>query len=607
MTSIREKMQVVLWTLLALFLLSMTLGGLVGGANIIDQIFGKVNPQTTIARINGQDISPDRFNNIVNQQLQSSRANGQAINDFQLQRARNTAWDNLLQDILVTQEVERIGISASSDEVLFHLENNPPPFLTQNPNFQTDGVFDKEKYLQALANPQGNEWAPIESFMQETYIPNYKLQKMIDESIIITQEDILNEYIKRNIKYTVTGAHVTEAKVSKDESKASIDELRAEYEGNKSNYSHDGLRSISYVSWKKSPSKTDSVLARNLAKEIYDRAKSGEDFKLLANEFSMDPSNQNSRGGDLGWFKKGRMVKAFDDAAFSAKKDQIIGPIKSDFGYHVIYVRDNRVSSDGNKEVLASHILIQTEMSPSTLSNIKKKATLFSYDAQDFGFDKAIQDHKMEIQSFNRFDDNGYSVTGLGGLRSAIRFAFDGKINDVSDIFENEEYFAVCKIDSITPPGYKFFQEVRSQINRKLDKDKVQQATLEEANNLLIKLSSSDMTLKELIENEKNIDGFKDETKTLLQGFTSIGRSHFINGALLSSKPNEVLGPLETNRGHAIIYVHEIEKFDSTKFETQKSQIRDLIFSRKQGQLFQAWIESLKDDADIVDNRKYYF
>ena len=429
MTSIREKMQIVLWTLLALFLLSMTLGGLVGGANIIDQIFGKVNPQTTIARINGQDISPDRFNNIVNQQLQNSRANGQAINDFQLQRARNTAWDNLLQDILVTQEVERIGISASSDEVLFHLENNPPPFLTQNPNFQTDGVFDKEKYLQALANPQGNEWAPIESFMQQTYIPNYKLQKMIDESIIITKEDILNEYIKRNIKYTVTGAHVTEAKVSKDESKASIDELRAEYEGNKSNYSHDGLRSISYVSWEKSPSKTDSVLAKNLAKKVYDRAKSGEDFKLLANEFSMDPSNQNSRGGDLGWFKKGRMVKAFDDAAFSAKKNQIIGPIKSDFGYHVIFVRDNRVSSDGNKEVLASHILIQTEMSPSTLSSIKKKATLFSYDAQDFGFDKAIQDHKMEVQSFNRFDDNGYSVTGLGGLRSAIRFAFDGKTN----------------------------------------------------------------------------------------------------------------------------------------------------------------------------------
>ena len=65
MTSMREKMHIVLWILLALFLLSMTVGGLVGGANIIDQLFGNVNPQTTIARINGEDISPDQFNNIV--------------------------------------------------------------------------------------------------------------------------------------------------------------------------------------------------------------------------------------------------------------------------------------------------------------------------------------------------------------------------------------------------------------------------------------------------------------------------------------------------------------------------------------------------------------
>ena len=90
MTSMRERMHVVLWALLALFLLSMTIGGLVGGANIIDQLFGNVNPQTTIARINGENISPDNFNNRVSQQLQNSRSAGQNINDFQLMRARRT-------------------------------------------------------------------------------------------------------------------------------------------------------------------------------------------------------------------------------------------------------------------------------------------------------------------------------------------------------------------------------------------------------------------------------------------------------------------------------------------------------------------------------------
>ena len=209
-------MHVVLWALLFMFLLSMTIGGLVGGANILDQLIGRVNPQTTIAQINDINISPDRFNNLVNQQIESARASERPINDFVLKRARETAWDNLLQDVLVSEEVDRLGISSSNEEVIFHLRNNPPPFLQQNPNFQTNNNFDITKYKQALANPQGDEWTPIELFMRDTYIPNFKLQKMVDESIIITESEIKNEFIKRNTKYTVSSIHVTSAKVQKE-------------------------------------------------------------------------------------------------------------------------------------------------------------------------------------------------------------------------------------------------------------------------------------------------------------------------------------------------------------------------------------------------------
>ena len=195
MTSMREKMHVVLWALLAMFILSMTMGGLVGGANVLDILAGNVDPRTIMARINGQDISPDYFNQLVNQQIEQARANGQKINDFQIQRARNTAWDNMLQDVFVSQEVDRLDITASDEEVMYHLENNPPPFLQQNPNFQTEGAFDWDKYRTALANPQGSEWLPIESFMKNTYVPNFKLQKLLDESIIITHRDLKNEFI----------------------------------------------------------------------------------------------------------------------------------------------------------------------------------------------------------------------------------------------------------------------------------------------------------------------------------------------------------------------------------------------------------------------------
>jgi foldase protein PrsA len=63
----------------------------------------------------------------------------------------------------------------------------------------------------------------------------------------------------------------------------------------------------------------------------------GEDFAKLAAEYSDDPGS-GPNGGDLGWFGKGRMVKPFEDAAFSLPLNQVSEPIKSDFGYHLIEV-----------------------------------------------------------------------------------------------------------------------------------------------------------------------------------------------------------------------------------------------------------------------------
>ena len=80
MVTLRKRMTIVLWALLLLFLLSMSVGGLVGGANIIDQIAGRVDPSRVIARINDQDISPDYFNNLVNQQINQAKENGQTVN-----------------------------------------------------------------------------------------------------------------------------------------------------------------------------------------------------------------------------------------------------------------------------------------------------------------------------------------------------------------------------------------------------------------------------------------------------------------------------------------------------------------------------------------------
>lgn len=79
------------------------------------------------------------------------------------------------------------------------------------------------------------------------------------------------------------------------------------------------------------------VADKEKAEELKNRVvEGGEDFAKLAEEFSECPSKK--RGGDLGWFGKGSMVRPFEVAAFSAQEGEVVGPVKTEFGWHVIYV-----------------------------------------------------------------------------------------------------------------------------------------------------------------------------------------------------------------------------------------------------------------------------
>lgn len=80
------------------------------------------------------------------------------------------------------------------------------------------------------------------------------------------------------------------------------------------------------------------VKTEEQAKDILSKLNRGESFEKLAQENSLCPSRK--RGGSLGEFGRGQMVREFERAVFSAKKGQIIGPVKSQFGWHIIRVED---------------------------------------------------------------------------------------------------------------------------------------------------------------------------------------------------------------------------------------------------------------------------
>jgi len=107
----------------------------------------------------------------------------------------------------------------------------------------------------------------------------------------------------------------------------------------------------------------DNKQTRAKAEEVLAKLRAGGDFDALAKENSADPSNKD-RGGDLGWFGRGMMVKPFEDAAFALKPGELSGIVETQFGYHIIKLEERRMQDSPNgqpvEQVRARHILISS-------------------------------------------------------------------------------------------------------------------------------------------------------------------------------------------------------------------------------------------------------
>jgi len=134
------------------------------------------------------------------------------------------------------------------------------------------------------------------------------------------------------------------------------------------------------------PTTGEQVLARHIlvadeatAKTVLERLQKGEDFAALAKEFSTDTSNKDS-GGDLGWFSRGAMVKAFEDVAFTLPVGQLSEPVKTDFGYHIIKVEGHETNRELDANALSQ---AQSAAFTTWLDNAKQTGTIERYWTED--------------------------------------------------------------------------------------------------------------------------------------------------------------------------------------------------------------------------------
>ena len=206
-----------------------------------------------------------------------------------------------------------------------------------------------------------------------------------------------------------------------------------------------------------------------LTEDIVAKLKNGDDFAELARAYSDGPSGP--RGGDLGFFGKGRMVKAFEEAAFALESGQTSDPIKTQFGWHIIKVEEKK-GADDSLQVHARHILIEVRPGRDTLDSLRVAAEEFSEKAEDIGFDSTVNEAGLQSQ------DSGFITAGsffplLGNSTSGLVNNFlHASPGDISNIYENDQGIQVFSLREIREAGPRPVDEVKNQIVTRLKQKK---------------------------------------------------------------------------------------------------------------------------------------
>ena len=613
-TNMRSRMQVVMWTILVLFVTSMAIGGLVGGASITDIFSGRQGNE--VGSLNGKPILFEDFNQLVSNEInRMDQQSGRLISDEEREYIRAVVWERLIADLIIQEQIAENKIVVGDEEVLFQMKNNPPPFLQNSDAFQSFGRFDLEKYLDAVLNPGQIDWKPIEDFMQNVYLPSYKLQQYITNSAAISSIDVLEDYKKRFLDYKIEVLHVTEKAIDQDfyngllADRPSDDELNKIYNENISEYDQPELRYLKYVKWPIISNATDSLRVKLEAEDLIFRLNDGEDFALLANTYTQDPSNsadpQNLKGGDLGWFNKGQLLPEFEIASFEAEIGSIVGPILTQYGYHIIKVNDKRIV-ESNEQVNASHILLTVQPGRGTENELKDIASIFALEATEFGFFVLADSLGLEIQDSNGLRKESIFVDNFGVGRSAVNFAFNNVEGSTSDAIKNDNFYGVFFLDKVDKETVISFEDAKEDLKNEFLSEfkKNHIKTLAES---IKDDNQGEMNLSEIYQENENLEYVAETNSALIGSFESIGKSNFIVGALANAKEGDILGPLTTLRGQAFLRVIDIADVVMSDFEEKKDAIKFSLLIDRQNALWGNWLQALRDNADLKDYRYDFY
>ncbi|MCX6174676.1 MAG: peptidylprolyl isomerase [Ignavibacteriales bacterium] len=335
------------------------------------------------------------------------------------------------------------------------------------------------------------------------------------------------------------------------------------------------------------------------ANDIYNQLMKGADFATVAKEKSDDGSK--FQGGDLGWFGRGQMVKPFEDASFNGKIGVIQKPIKSQFGYHIIKVIDR-----SNEDLVLEKIVNKIQISASTSDKLYTDAQDFAFIAKKDGFESEAKLMKYSVIETPSFNEESQALPGIGVNQALVKFAFENSVGEISDVFRVQAGYVAAMVSDVIKPGLKKFDDVKAQIKNLVLKEKKLEKSLSVAKDIRLKMSDvGDASVAKSIWAAAKVDTTAEFTS--VGNIPGIGREFAFSDYSLEAELNKWSQPVKGSLGSYLIKVNYRVKFDQGTFEIEKPTIKKQMLQTKKSSYFGQWVQDLKKESKIVDNRYHFY
>ncbi len=562
-----------------------------------------VTTSTAVAKVNGTEITYIAWQNAAAQLAQAQeQQSGRGLTMDERAQLDDRAFNDLVNQVLLTQEYGKRGIRVSDEEIIAAAKSDPPPQFRNAPELATDGRFDPNKYARFLASPSARQQgllAQLETFYRNE-IPKEKLYNSVAGDVFVTDTRLWMIWKDGHDSATVS-AVAFRPEVTKEVTASVTDaEMQKFYDAHKKSFDRAGQAVLSIVEISRHPTAADTAEALRKIQAIRAEIVKGAKFEDVAKRES-DDTVSGKDGGKLPPLGKGGFVQPYEDAANKLKPGELSAPVLTRFGYHLI-----RLDSKKGDSLSTHHIMKLIKQGDSAATVSDKRADELSKMAasatEPAKFDEAAK--KLGLLVSRVHVTEGQPANYLGNqVPSASAWAFLGsKVGESSDLFDDETAYYLVRLDSLTPGGEQPMSAVKDDLRQLVGHEKAIDALMPKAKAFSAAAASSSLEAAAKAQGQTvmKVGPFSRASQVPELGMLSEAVGAPFGGIALGV----VTAPIKTDGAVYVLRVDKRTNSDSTMWLGQRLSQREQVARGLRDQRVRMFLESLKKSAKIDDRRK---